>query len=63
MIETVVARDRAERAFAFAKLCRFLAAHEAAEGERIHAPSQEELEGDTTVVDRRIDEEDEVGKA
>ena len=30
---------------------------------RIHAPPQEVLEGDTTVVDRRIEEEDEVGKA
>ena len=63
MMETVVARDGAERATAFAELCRFLAAHEAAEEECIHAPAKEELEGDTTVVDRRIQEEDEAGKA
>ena len=62
MMETVVARNGAERATAFAELCRFLAAHEAAEEECIHVPAKEELEGDTTVVDLRIREEEEAGQ-
>ena len=63
MMETVVTREGAERATAFAELCRFLAAHEAAEEECIHTPAKEELDGDTTVVDQRIEEEDKAGKA
>ena len=63
MMETVVARTGAERATAFAELGRFLAAHEAAEEECIHAAATQELEGDTTVVDLRIEEENEAGHA
>ncbi len=63
MMETVVARNGAERATAFAELCRFLAAHEAAEEECIHATAKQDLEGDTTVVDLRIEEEIEAGQA
>lgn len=63
MMETVVAREGTDRQAAFAELCRFLAAHEAAEEECIHATAKEELDGDTAVVDRRIEEEDEAGKA
>ena len=63
MMETVVTREGPERQTAFAELCRFLAAHEAAEEECIHTPAKEELAGDATVVDRRIEEEAEAGKA
>jgi hemerythrin superfamily protein len=63
MMEAVVARDGAERASAFAELCRFLAAHEAAEEECIHAPAKQELHRDATVVDQRIEEENQAGKA
>ncbi|MEP7369331.1 MAG: hemerythrin domain-containing protein, partial [Dermatophilaceae bacterium] len=63
LMETVVAREGAERVTAFAELCRFLAAHEAAEEECIHTPAKEELDGDTTVVDQRVEEEDQAGKA
>ena len=61
MMETVVARTGTERATAFAELCRFLAAHEAAEEECIHAAAKHQLEGDTTVVDLRIEEENDAG--
>jgi hemerythrin superfamily protein len=63
LMETVVTREEASRESAFAELCRFLAAHEAAEEECIHTPAKRALDGDTTVVDRRVDEEDEAGKA
>lgn len=63
MMETVVTRAGDDRATAFAELCRFLAAHEAAEEECIHTPAKEEIDGDTTVVDQRIEEEDKAGKA
>ena len=63
MMETVVTREGPERQTAFVELCCFLAAHEAAEEECIHTPAKEELDGDTTVVDRRIEEEAEAGKA
>jgi hemerythrin superfamily protein len=63
MMESVVAREGTDREAAFAELCHFLAAHEAAEEECIHTPAKEELGGDATVVDRRIEEEDEAGKA
>jgi hemerythrin superfamily protein len=63
MMETVLTQQGADRQAAFAELCRFLAAHEAAEEECLHAPAKEELDGDTTVVDRRIEEEDEAGRA
>jgi len=52
-----------ERATAFAELCRFVAAHEAAEEECIHAPAKEEIDGDTSVVDQRIEQEDKAGRA
>lgn len=61
MMEVVVASEGADRHEAFGEFCRFLAAHEAAEEECIHAPVKEELDGDTTVVDRRIQEEGEAG--
>lgn len=63
LMETVVTREGTERQTAFAELCRFLAAHEAAEEECIHAPAKEQLDGDTTIVDRRVEEEDKAGKA
>ncbi len=63
LMETVVAREEASREPAFAELCRFLAAHEAAEEECIHAAAKRDLDGDTTVVDQRVEEEDEAGKA
>ena len=63
LMETVVASGEASREPAFAELCRFLAAHEAAEEECIHTPAKRRLDGDTTVVDRRVEEEDEAGKA
>jgi hemerythrin superfamily protein len=63
LMETVVVPEGAERQTAFAELCRFLAAHEAAEEECIHAPAREQLEGDTTVVDRRVEEEDKADNA
>ena len=62
LMETVVVSEEA-REPAFAELCRFLAAHEAAEEECIHTPAKRELDGDTTVVDLRMEEEDEAGKA
>ena len=63
LMETVAAHEGSDRQVAFAELCRFLAAHEAAEEECIHSPAKAELDGDTTVVDRRIEEEDAAGKA
>jgi len=63
LMETVVAREEASRELAFAELCRFLAAHEAAEEECMHTPAKQDLDGDTTVVDQRVEEEDEAGKA
>jgi hemerythrin superfamily protein len=63
LMETVVAREEASREPAFAELCRFLAAHEAAEEECIHTPAKQDLDGDTTVVDKRVEEEHEAGKA
>ena len=63
MMETVVTRAGHERATAFAELCRFIAAHEAAEEECIHTPAKEEIDGDTSVVDQRIEEEDQAGRA
>ncbi|MEP7369293.1 MAG: hemerythrin domain-containing protein [Dermatophilaceae bacterium] len=63
LMETVVVREGPERQDAFTELCRFLAAHEAAEEECIHTPAREELEVDTEVVDERIEEEDEAGQA
>ncbi len=63
LMETVLTQQGAGRQVAFAKLCRFLAAHEAAEEECLHTPAKEELDDDTTVVDRRIEEEDEAGRA
>jgi len=63
LMETVVAREEASREPAFAELCRFLAAHEAAEEECMHTPAKQDLDGDTTVVDQRVEEEDEAGKA
>jgi len=63
MMETVLTQEGADRRAAFAELCRFLAAHEAAEEACLHTPGKEELDGDTTVVDRRIEEEDEAGRA
>ena len=63
MMETVLTQEGADRQVAFAALCRFLAAHEAAEEECLHTPAKEELDGDTTVVDRRIEEEDEAGRS
>ncbi len=63
LMETVVTREEASRELAFAELCRFLAAHEAAEEECIHAPAKRDLDGDTTVVDQRVEEEEEAGKA
>jgi hemerythrin superfamily protein len=63
LMETVVTREEASREPAFAELCRFLAAHEAAEEECIHATAKRDLDGDTAVVDQRVEEEDEAGKA
>lgn len=63
LMETVVAHEGSDRQAAFAELRRFLAAHEAAEEECIHSPAKAQLDGDTTVVDRRIEEEDAAGKA
>lgn len=62
-MEIVAAREGADRREAFGEFCRFLAAHEAAEEECIHAPVKEEFVGDTTVFDRRMQEEDEAGRA
>ncbi len=62
LMETVMAREEASREQAFAELCRFLAAHEAAEEECIHAAAKRDLDSDTTVVDQRVEEEDEAGK-
>lgn len=63
LMETVVVREGPERQDAFAELCRFLAAHEAAEEECIHIRAKEVLQGDTSVVDQRIEEEDKAGQA
>lgn len=63
MMESVVTRTGDDRATAFGELCRFLAAHEAAEEECIHIPAKEEIDGDTTVVDQRIEEENQAGEA
>jgi hypothetical protein len=45
-----------ERAIAFAELCRFLAAHEAAEEEYIHAATEQELEGDNRELRKKAAE-------
>jgi len=63
MMETVVDRDGTDRQAAFAELCHFLAAHEAAEEESIHTSAKERLDGDTTIVERRMEEEHEAGNA
>jgi hemerythrin superfamily protein len=52
-----------ERKDAFARLCAFLAAHEAAEEECIHAAAKEDLTGsDAQIVDERTAEEEEAGQ-
>lgn len=63
MMQTVSTREGTDKQAAFDELCRFLAAHEAAEEECIHTPAKEDLKGDTAVVDERLEEEDEAGKA
>lgn len=63
LMETVSTSQDTARSDAFAELCYFLAAHEAAEEECIHSAAQELMEGDTTVVDQRIEEEDQAGQA
>jgi len=61
LMETVVVCEGVPRQDAFSELCRFLAAHEAAEEEGIHFPARELAEDE--VVDQRIEEEDEAGQA
>jgi hemerythrin superfamily protein len=61
MMQTVVDRDGSDRQEAFAELCHFLAAHEAVEEEYIHTCAKEQLDGETDVVDRRIEEEHKAG--
>jgi len=64
MMATVQDSDGDQRKSAFTQLCSFLAAHEAAEEECIHAVAKQDLSGgDTQVVDKRVEEEDEAGKA
>lgn len=63
MMEIVLVHEGTERQAAFVELCRFLAAHEAAEEECLHPAARKELGSDPAVVDRRIDEEGEAGRA
>lgn len=63
LMETVVVHDGPQRQEAFSELCRFLAAHEAAEKECLHRPAMEERDGDIAVVDERGEEEDKAGEA
>lgn len=62
LMETVVAQDGPQRQDAFSELCRFIAAHEAAEEECIHRPALK-LDGDIALVDQRREEEDKAGEA
>jgi hemerythrin superfamily protein len=67
MMDNVVTREGTDRQAAFAELCRFFAAHEAAERECIHVSAREGLDDDTAftddmaVVEQRVREEDEAG--
>jgi len=63
LMEAVVSQEGSSRELAFAELCGFLAAHEAAEEECIHPAAKGELVGDTGVVDQRVQEEHDAGEA
>jgi hemerythrin superfamily protein len=63
MMRTIQDSDGPQRESAFTGLCSFLAAHEAAEEECIHAMAREDMDDDTMIVDDRVAEEHEAGMA
>jgi hemerythrin superfamily protein len=63
MIQTIQDSDGMERQSAFREFCSFLAAHEAAEEECVHAMAKADMDGDADIVDERVAEEHEAGQA
>lgn len=61
-MEAVADSEDSERAATFSLLCRFLAAHEAAEEECIHSTVAHDRPEDASIVEERVNEEDETGK-
>ena len=62
LMETVAGSEESERVAAFSQLCRFLAAHEAAEEECIHCAVARDLPAVASIAEERVDEEDVAGK-